>query len=332
MKAALYLRVSTLDQNPESQLHDLLQLAQQRGWQVVGRYVDHGISGTRTRRPGLDQLMADAHRGKFDVVVCWACDRMARSVRHFLEVLDELRHVNVAFVSYREQIDTAGSLGRAIMVIVGAIAELERSLIIERVRAGIRRAKLEGRHIGRNPIEVDIPALRRDRARGMSLREIAKAHRIGKTTVARLLKEHASGVPQGAPQTSLQTVESTTRIKPHNTVLNLRLKGHFFGVSKNLSSLTASLREKVFDAAGYLLSMCFEGEMPCVQQIRLHILQIAGVRRRAFRREDVIVLAPYNKSRWVIFSKEGLEFRVERDICPIVVEQIQLNFCVPRSI
>jgi DNA invertase Pin-like site-specific DNA recombinase len=209
MRAALYMRVSTLDQNPESQLHDLLQLAQQRDWEIVGRYIDHGISGTRTRRPGLDQMMADARRGKFDVVVCWACDRMARSVRHFLEVLDELNHVNVAFVSFREQIDTAGPLGRALMVIVGAIAELERSLIIERVRAGMRRAKLEGRHIGRMPIEVDLAAMHRDRSHGMSLREVAKAHRISKTTVARLLKQAGGTVPQGPSQTSSQVVEST---------------------------------------------------------------------------------------------------------------------------
>jgi DNA invertase Pin-like site-specific DNA recombinase len=208
MRAALYLRVSTLDQHPESQVQDLLQLTQQRGWEIVGRYVDHGISGTRTRRPGLDQLMADARRGKFDVVIVWACDRMARSVRHFLEVLDELNHVGVAFVSYREQIDTAGPLGRAIMVIVGAIAELERSLIVERVRAGLRRAKLEGRHIGRKPIEVDVQAIRRDHAHGMSLREIAKAHRIGKTTVARLLKEPGDGVPQRCSPTLSQVVET----------------------------------------------------------------------------------------------------------------------------
>jgi DNA invertase Pin-like site-specific DNA recombinase len=193
MKAAFYLRVSTLDQHPESQLNDLLELARHRGWDIVGRYVDHGISGTRSRRPGLDQLMTDARRGKFDVVVCWACDRLARSVRHFLEVLDELNHVGVAFVSYREQIDTAGPLGRALIVIVGAIAELERSLIIERVRAGMRRAKLEGRHIGRMPVAVDIVEIQRDRERGLSLREIAKAHRVGKTTVARLLKPGGSG-------------------------------------------------------------------------------------------------------------------------------------------
>jgi len=209
MRAALYLRVSTLDQHPESQLHDLLHLAQQRGWDVVGRFIDHGISGTRAKRPGLDLMMSEARKGRFDVVVVWACDRLARSVRHFLEVLDELNHFGVAFVSYREQIDTGGPLGRALMVIIGAIAELERSLIIERVRAGMRRAKLEGRHIGRNPVQVDVDAIRRERARGMSLREIAKLHRIGKTTVARILKDHATGVPQGALLTCSQTVEST---------------------------------------------------------------------------------------------------------------------------
>ena len=209
MRAAVYLRVSTVDQNPESQLHDVLALAQQRGWEVVERYTDHGVSGTKSRRPGLDNMMADARRGKFDVVVVWACDRVARSVRHFLEVLDELQHCNVQFISFRENIDTAGPLGRAITVIIGAIAELERSLIVERVRMGMRRARLEGRHIGRLPVHVDIEALRRDRSRGMSLREIAKTHRLGKTTVARLLKQQGDGVPQGASPLTPQVVEST---------------------------------------------------------------------------------------------------------------------------
>ena len=106
------------------------------------------------QRPGLDQLLADARRGKFDVVLMWASDRIARSTRHYLEVLDELNHLSVEFVSFRENLDTGGSLGRAIVVIIGAIAELERNLIVERVRAGMRRAKLEGRRIGRAPLEV----------------------------------------------------------------------------------------------------------------------------------------------------------------------------------
>jgi DNA invertase Pin-like site-specific DNA recombinase len=209
MKAAIYLRVSTLDQNPQSQLADLLGLARQRGWDVVETYTDHGISGTKSRRPGLDKMMFDARQGRFDIVLVWASDRIARSVRHFLEVLDELQHCNVQFVSFRENIDTGGALGRAITVIIGAIAELERSLIVERVRMGMRRARLEGRHIGRMPVDADVDALRRDRARGMSLREIAKAHRLGKTTVARLLKQHGDGVPQGPSPMTSQVVEST---------------------------------------------------------------------------------------------------------------------------
>jgi DNA invertase Pin-like site-specific DNA recombinase len=95
-------------------------------------------AGAKARRPGLDELMRDARRGRFDVVLVWASDRIARSVKHFLEVLDELNRLNIEFVSFREQIDTGGRLGRAIVVIIGAIAELERNLIIERVRAGMR--------------------------------------------------------------------------------------------------------------------------------------------------------------------------------------------------
>jgi DNA invertase Pin-like site-specific DNA recombinase len=124
-RAALYLRVSTLGQNPESQLHDLRALAAQRGLQIVAEYTDR-ISGAKAKRPGLDQMMADARRGKFDVVLVWGFDRVARSVRHFLEVLDELNHLEIAFVSFRENVDTGGPLGRAMIIIIGAIAELER--------------------------------------------------------------------------------------------------------------------------------------------------------------------------------------------------------------
>ena len=187
-RAALYLRVSTLDQHPETQLYDLRQLAQQRGYEIVQEYTDK-ISGAKAKRPGLDQLMADARHGRFQVVVVWAFDRLARSVRHFLEVLDELNHIKVEFVSFRENIDTSGPLGRAMVVIVSAIAELERNLIIERVRAGMRRARLEGQHIGRNPLVLDNAAIQRDREHGQSLRQIAKGHRVSTATVQRVLRK-----------------------------------------------------------------------------------------------------------------------------------------------
>lgn len=186
-RAALYMRVSTIDQHPETQLHDLRGLAAQRGFEIVQEYTDK-ISGSKAKRPGLDQLMADLRRGKLDVVVVWACDRIARNTRHFLEVLDELNRLNIEFVSFRENIDTSGPLGRAIVVIIGVIAELERNLIIERVRAGMRRAKLEGRSIGRPRLIFDRSAIVRDRERGMSLSEIAKAHGISRALVSRTLK------------------------------------------------------------------------------------------------------------------------------------------------
>jgi DNA invertase Pin-like site-specific DNA recombinase len=190
-RAALYLRVSTLDQHPETQLYDLRQMAQQRGYQIIEEYTDR-VSGARARRQGLDALMRDARRGRFEVLLVWASDRIARSVKHFLEVLDELNRLNIEFVSFREQIDTGGPLGRAVVVIIGAIAELERNLIVERVRAGMRRARLEGRHIGRKPLELDRNAILRDRQRGQSLGQLAKSYRVSRATIHRVLREHAT--------------------------------------------------------------------------------------------------------------------------------------------
>ncbi|MGA2834718.1 MAG: recombinase family protein [Terracidiphilus sp.] len=187
-RAVLYMRVSTVDQHPETQLNDLRQMASQRGYEVVAEFTDK-ISGTKAKRPGLDAMMADARRGKFDAVLVWASDRIARSVKHFLEVLDELSRLKIEYVSFRENIDTGGPLGRAI--IVSAVAELERNLIIERVRAGMRRARLEGRPIGRPALALDREAILGDRRRGQSLGQIAKTYRISRATVHRVLHEHA---------------------------------------------------------------------------------------------------------------------------------------------
>jgi len=196
-RAALYMRVSTLDQHPETQLLDLRQMAQQRGYEIVQEFTDR-ISGAKARRPGLDELIRNARRGGFDVALVWACDRIARSTKHFLEVLDELNRLNIEFLSFREQIDTGGPLGRAVVVIIGAIAELERSLIVERVRAGMRRAKLEGRHIGRKPLVLDRDAILRDRQQGQSLGQLAKSHRASRATIHRVLHEHTSTLEKSA--------------------------------------------------------------------------------------------------------------------------------------
>ncbi len=193
-RAALYARVSTFEQNPESQLLDLRKLAEQRGWKVIDTYVDHGVSGTRTRRPALDKLMADAARHRFDVVAVAGFDRMARSVRHLLETLDELHRLGIEFLSLRENIDSAAPLGRAVFIIVGAVAELERSLIIERVRAGMRRAQLDGQQLGRPRLILDRDAILQDRSRGLSLAQLAERHGASRTTIKRILV----GVPKRA--------------------------------------------------------------------------------------------------------------------------------------
>ena len=195
-RAAVYVRVSTVDQNLGTQLlDDLRQLAHQRGYEIVAEFTDK-LSSIKARRPGLDELMAAARRGKFDVVLVWASDRIARSTRHFLEILDELNRLGVKFASFREPIDTGGPLGRVIVVVIGAIAELERNLIVERVRAGMRRARLEGQHLGRPTLALDRAAILRDRQHGQSLGQLAHQHRASRTTIHRILNER----PQAAPE------------------------------------------------------------------------------------------------------------------------------------
>jgi DNA invertase Pin-like site-specific DNA recombinase len=209
-RAVLYTRVSTFDQNPETQALDLRRLAEQRGFEIVHEYTDR-ISGAKAKRPALDQMLAAAHRREFDTVLVWAADRLARSVRHFLEVLDTLNHLGIEFVSFRENLDTGGPLGRAVVIIVSAVAELERNLIIERVRAGLRRARLEGRVLGRKPIEIDRAGLLRDRTRGLSLAQLAKSYKISRTSVARALKQSV-GAP---PKTSLPPTSADFGNTPH---------------------------------------------------------------------------------------------------------------------
>jgi DNA invertase Pin-like site-specific DNA recombinase len=200
-RAALYCRVSTGDQHPETQLYDLSEFARQRGFEIGNEYTDT-ISGAKSKRPALDQLLADARRTRFEIVIVAAFDRLARNVRHFLEVLDEFNHLGITFISLRENIDTAGPLGRAMVVIVGAIAELERSFIVERVRAGMRRAKLEGRRIGRAPLDIDRQRVVADRRSGMSLTKVANKDRISRASVCRLVNEAREANKTTLPDTA----------------------------------------------------------------------------------------------------------------------------------
>jgi len=188
-KAVIYARVSTSDQHLENQILDLRKLAAQRGFEVVREYCDRGISGSKARRAGLDAMMADARRGEFSVVLVAAFDRIARSTKNFLEIVDELNGLGIEFISAREAIDTSGPMGRMFITLVGSIAELERSLIVERIKAGMRRARLEGQRLGRVPLAIDHDALVRDRLAGMSLTNVARKYGVSRASVVRFVRE-----------------------------------------------------------------------------------------------------------------------------------------------
>jgi DNA invertase Pin-like site-specific DNA recombinase len=188
-KAAIYARVSTPDQHLESQLYDLRKLAAQRGFEVVHEYCDRGVSGSKAKRPGLDALMADARRGEFSVVLVAAFDRIARSTKNFLEIIDELNELAIEFISAREAIDTSGPMGRMFLTLVGSVAELEKSLIVERIKAGMRRARMEGQRLGRAPLNIDHDALVRDRVAGMSLTNVAKKYGVSRASVVRFVRD-----------------------------------------------------------------------------------------------------------------------------------------------
>jgi DNA invertase Pin-like site-specific DNA recombinase len=175
MRVALYARVSTSDkgQDPEMQLRELREYCSRRGWTIAGEYVDVGISGAKDSRPRLNDLMSEAHKRKFDSVVVWKFDRFARSVSHLLRALETFRSLGIEFVSYSEAIDTSTPVGKMTFTVLGAVAELERSLITERVRAGIRNARAKGTKWGRKTVQVDAAEIRRLRTEGLSFEAIA---------------------------------------------------------------------------------------------------------------------------------------------------------------
>lgn len=184
MRAAVYARVSTTNgQDPEMQTREFREYAERRGWTVADQYVDVGISGGKDKRPELDRLMADAHRRKFDVIVVWKFDRFARSVSHLLRALETFQALGIEFVSLTEGVDTSTPAGRMIFTVLGAVAELERDLIRERVTAGIRNARAKGKRLGR-PTRIKDPSLiTRLRKEGKSYREIAAMLGVSPATV-----------------------------------------------------------------------------------------------------------------------------------------------------
>ena len=190
-KAALYTRVSTFDQHPEMQRQELVEYVKRRGWSLYKEYSDKGISGTKEHRPALDALLEDCRRKRIDVVVVWKFDRFARSLKQLLNALELFRTLGIAFVSCTEAIDTSLPHGEMLFQIIGAIAQWERSLIVERVRAGLQHARSQGKRLGRPPLRVltrnDVAELRKERARTKApFRTLATKYGLSVWTVHKL--------------------------------------------------------------------------------------------------------------------------------------------------
>ncbi len=204
MKAALYARVSTTNgQDPTMQTRELKEYCERRGWEIAGEYVDTGISGAKEKRPQLDRMMADAHRRCFDAVVVWKFDRFARSVSHRLRALETFKALGIEFVSLSEQMDTSTPTGKMVFTVLGAVAELERSLIAERVRAGLRNARAKGKVLGRRPVLVDREKVAALRAQGLSWQKVANQLRLSEPVVRRAMKNKSpkSGASPGIAPT-----------------------------------------------------------------------------------------------------------------------------------
>ena len=188
MRAAVYARVSTVDQEPENQLQELRRYVQARGW-TIAEYVDRGVSGAKDRRPALDELITDARRRRFDVLVCWRLDRLGRNLKHLITLLDELQALGVAFVSLAEGIDATTPAGKLQMHILGAIAEFERERIRERVLAGLQRARAQGRKLGRPRSRLPIERLQR--VAGLTVALAAERLGVSRSTVKRWRRQVA---------------------------------------------------------------------------------------------------------------------------------------------
>jgi len=205
VRAALYARVSTLNgQHPEMQLSELREYGARRGWQIVGEYVDEGVSGAKESRPQLNRLMSDAHRRKFDLIAVWKVDRFGRSLKHLVNALADLDSLGVAFVSLRDNLDLSTPSGRLMFQVIGAMSEFERSLIQERVRAGLRNAVARGVRLGRPRTLANADEIARLRASGASWREVAEQMGIGVGTAVRALQQ-ALQKPQEITPSKLPT-------------------------------------------------------------------------------------------------------------------------------
>jgi len=205
IRVALYARVSTTNhgQDVTVQTRELKEFVECRGWQLPGEYVDLGISGSKDRRPQLDRLMADARGRAFDVVLVWKFDRFARSVSHLLRALETFQALGIDFVSLCESLDTSTPTGKMVFTVLGAVAELERSLIIERVKAGLRNARAKGKRLGRPRITLDVYRVGELHNAGVSWQQIAKQLGCGVGTAHRAFHNFSKKVKDETPSSGV---------------------------------------------------------------------------------------------------------------------------------
>jgi DNA invertase Pin-like site-specific DNA recombinase len=198
IRVALYARCSTHDkgQDPEMQLSPLREYCERRGFTIAGEYVDNGVSGTKDRRPQLDRLIEAAKKRQVDIILVWKLDRFGRSLKQLVTALDELSGLGVGFISYQDSLDLTTAQGRLMFHIIGAMAEFERELIRERVKAGLDNAKIKGKRLGRKPV----PPVDRDKVvalfekdSSLSVRKIARRVGMSSSFVGRVLKERRTG-------------------------------------------------------------------------------------------------------------------------------------------
>ena len=199
-RVATYTRVSTLDQHPEMQEEELVQYVARRNWTLHKKYSDKGVSGASEKRPGLDALLDDCRRRKVDVVVVWKFDRFARSLKQLVNALDLFRQLGIGFVSCTEAIDTSLPHGEMLFQIIGAIAQWERSLIAERVRAGLQHARTKGKRLGRPPLRQltskEVAELKSERARRKSpFRTLAMKYGVSVFTAHKLCGRSRQNAP-----------------------------------------------------------------------------------------------------------------------------------------
>jgi DNA invertase Pin-like site-specific DNA recombinase len=187
-RTAIYCRVSTKDQSTENQKRDLIRYCEQRELTIVEIFEDHGVSGSKQNRPALDDMMSKARQGLFDTVFVWKFDRFARSTRHLITALNEFQELGIDFISYNEGVDTSTSVGKMVFTFLGAIAEFEKNLIIERTKAGLRTAKAKGKVFGRPKCPFDMNKAIELKSQGVGLRQIGEIMKVSHCTVRNYLK------------------------------------------------------------------------------------------------------------------------------------------------